>query len=102
MAERFSHGGPDNPNGRRRLRRSTLLPLVLLLYLGFMASIGYKDYAAGKTSAAYFFGIIGATLVVIVALHFFLKKKEKLRDQRLADIEKSGNLRDEKDSEHSA
>lgn len=79
------------PQGKRRLRRSTLLPLVLLLYLGFMASIGYKDYAAGRSSTAYYFGIIGATLAAIVALHFFLKKKERLRDQRQADLEDRDN-----------
>lgn len=67
---------------RKRIKRSTLVPLLLAAYLGVMARIGWPEYASGKTSALYYFGIIAATLVVIVLLHFNLKRREALREQR--------------------
>lgn len=65
-----------------KIRRSTLIPILLLIYLTVMASIGWKQYALGAVTATYYFGIIAATLVVIVMLHFNLRKREKLRDER--------------------
>lgn len=63
-----------------KIKRSTLIPAVLLVYLAVMAGIGYPEYAAGRTSALYYFGIIAITLVVLVLLHFSLKRREKYRD----------------------
>ncbi len=51
-----------------------------------MASIGYKEYDAGHMSAKYYFGIIGITLVIIVLLHFNLKRRERLRKEREDDL----------------
>lgn len=67
---------------RKRIPKSTFLPLILLIYLAVMSCFGYREYSAGKMSAAYFFGIIAATLIVIVLLHIFLKKREKYRNSR--------------------
>lgn len=66
----------------RKLKRSTLLPILLLIYLGVMACIGWPEYAAGRSSALYYWGIIASTLIVIVLLHFNLKRRERLRAQR--------------------
>lgn len=66
----------------RKLKRSTLLPILLLIYLAVMACIGWPEYAAGRSSALYYWGIIAATLAVIVLLHFNLKRRERLRAQR--------------------
>lgn len=63
-----------------KIKRSTLIPAVLLVYLAVMAAIGYPEYAAGRTSALYYFGIIAITLVVLVLLHFSLRRREKYRD----------------------
>lgn len=73
-------------NNRKRIPRSTLIPALLVIYLAVMARIGWPEYAAGRTSALYYFGIIAATLAVIVLLHFNLKKRDKLRAEREADI----------------
>ena len=73
------------------MKRSTIIPLVLAIYLAVMASIGWKDYSAGRMSATYYFGIIGITLVVLVLLHFNLKRRERLRRERLDDIAKNEN-----------
>lgn len=61
----------------RRIKRSTFLPILLVAYLGVMAYIGRGELKAGNY--AYYFTIIGFTLVFIVLLHFFLKKREKGR-----------------------
>lgn len=58
------------------------MPLLLVCYLGVMAYIGWPEYASGRTSALYYFGIIGVTLLVIVLLHFNLRIREKRRNQR--------------------
>lgn len=68
------------------MKKSILIPLVLLAYLGVMSYIGYGDYAAGRMSALYYFGVIGVTLLVIILLHFFIKKRERMRRERLDDM----------------
>ncbi len=71
-----------------KLQRSTVIPCLLLIYLGVMACIGYPEYAAGRTSALEYFGIIAVTIAVIVLLHFNLKRRDRLRRERLDDIER--------------
>lgn len=66
--------------------RSTIIPLLLLIYLAVMACIGYPEFASGKTSALYYFGIIAVTLLCIVLVHFNLKRRERLKRQRQKDL----------------
>lgn len=61
----------------KRLRRSTVLPLVLLIYLAVMAYIGRGELAAGRY--LYYFGIIGFTLLAITFLHIVLRTRERRR-----------------------
>ena len=72
-----------------KLQRSTVIPCLLLIYLGVMASIGYPEYASGRTSTLEYFGIIGVTIAVIILLHFNLKRRDRLRRERMADIEQN-------------
>lgn len=72
-----------------KAKRSTIIPLILLVYLAVMATIGWDDYAAGRNSALHYFGVITATLAIIVLLHFSLKRRERLRRERLDDIAKN-------------
>lgn len=44
-----------------------------------------------RTSALYYFGIIAITLVILVLLHFSLKRRERMRAEREADIKKNSN-----------
>ncbi len=73
------------------MKKSTVIPLVLGVYLALMASIGWPDYAAGRTSATFYFGVIIITLAILVLLHFNLKRRERLRRERLDDLAKSDN-----------
>lgn len=59
----------------KKIKRSTFLPVLLLMYLGVMAYIGRGELKAGNYT--YYFTIIGLTLVFIFLLHLFLKKREK-------------------------
>ena len=72
------------------MKKSTVIPLVLGVYLAVMASIGWPDYAAGRTSATFYFGVI-ITMAILVLLHFNLKRRERLRRERLDDLAKSDN-----------
>lgn len=69
------------------MKRSTLIPLFLLLYLCFMAIyFGYPSYLEGNVSLTDLVGISGTTLFAIVMLHFSLKKRERLRRERENDM----------------
>ncbi|MCI8998123.1 MAG: hypothetical protein HFJ95_03905 [Muribaculaceae bacterium] len=62
-----------------KLQRSTVIPLLLLAYLGVMSYIGFPEYRQGHY--LYYFGVIGVTLIIIGILHLFLKKRERLRHE---------------------
>lgn len=62
------------------MKKSTYIPLILLVYLGVMSYIGRDEFFAGNY--LYYFGIIGITLLCIILLHFFMKKRDKLRRER--------------------
>lgn len=72
-----------------KVKRSVLIPAVLLVYLVVMACIGYPEYAAGRTSALYYFGVIAITLVVLVLLYFSLRRRECYREEREKDMQSS-------------
>lgn len=63
-----------------KFRLSTLIPVILLIYLGVMSYIGFPEFENGNY--LYYFGVIGITLVIIVILHFYLKRREELRRNR--------------------
>ena len=60
-----------------KLRRSTIIPLVLLIYLAIMCWIGRGELAAGNY--LYYFGIVGVTLIAIGLLHLTLRQRERQR-----------------------
>lgn len=60
-------------------RRSTVIPALLLVYLAVMCYIGRGELERGNY--AYYFGIIAATLLCIVLLHFTLRKRERDREK---------------------
>jgi hypothetical protein len=62
-------------------KRSTIIPLLLAIYLIVMAYIGWPAFASGQTSALQYFGTIGATSLILVLLHFTLKKRENNKNQ---------------------
>ena len=72
-----------------KIKRSILIPALLLVYLGVMSVMGWKKYATGDMSATEYFGVIALTLAAIVLLYFNLKRRERMRAERLADIERN-------------
>ena len=74
-----------------KIKKSTIVPLLLLAYLAFMAYIGLPHLQAGRY--AYYFGIIAITLAIIVALHFTLKYREK--QKAMSDTKKKADSRPE-------
>ena len=72
-----------------KLTRPVVIPLILLVYLAVMAFLGLDGLRTGQTSLFQYVATIVITLGIIVLLHFYLKKRERLRRQRLNDIQKS-------------
>lgn len=62
------------------MKRSTLIPVILLVYLTIMAYIGLDVYHEGRRLL--YVGVIAVTLVVIVVLRYSLKRQERLRHER--------------------
>lgn len=79
-----------------KIPKSTLIPSLLLIYLAVMSYIGYGAYKRGEFSATYYFGTIIATILVIILLHFSLKRREKLRRERENDLKNKPDKKDYK------
>ena len=60
----------------KKLKRSTVIPLCLLIYLAVMAWMGRARLADGEY----------LSLLIILALYWSLRRKEKLREQHDEDI----------------
>lgn len=73
----------------KRIPRHIAVPALLLVYLAVMAVIGIDGLRSGQTTLTQYVGTIAATLLVIALLYFFMKKRDKLRRERLDDIEKN-------------
>ena len=69
-----------------KLKRSTVIPVILLIYLAVMVVLGWPDYVRGATSPALYFGGTALTIGVIILLHFNLKKREEYRKRRQDDM----------------
>lgn len=61
------------------MKRSTVIPLILLVYLAVMSYMGRGEFLAGNY--LFYFGIIGATLLIIWLLHINLKMRDKKREE---------------------
>lgn len=79
---------------------------MLCLYLAFMAYYARGMFFNGEYLR--YFGTLAVTLVIIIALHFSLKKKEKMRQKKedelnygtYADEEKKKNSEDNSSSDN--
>lgn len=66
-----------------KIKKSTYLPAILLVYLLVMAYIGLPQLQRGEYLQ--YFSVFGISLAVIILLHFSLKRKERLRKFREGD-----------------
>ena len=62
---------------KKKSRRHIIIPLLLLVYLVFMAYFTYPGTDNPELSLTQYCITIGITLVVIVAAFFFIRKKEE-------------------------
>lgn len=65
---------------KTKIKKSTYLPAILLVYLLCMAYIG-KDILL-KGDYLYYFSVFGLSLIIIILLHFSLKKKKKRDEEK--------------------
>lgn len=64
-----------------KLRKSVILTSVITIYFIFMMIIFGKDILAQGKQFQFYATCIAETLIII-ALYFFLRKKEKYKDRR--------------------
>lgn len=62
------------------MKKYNLIPLLLTLWLIFMARVGWPHYVSGYYSPLRYFGVIALTSVVIFAVRVSLKRHAKRRD----------------------
>lgn len=72
----------------RRIPRHILIPAILLVYLAIMAILGLDGLRTGATTLTQYILTIAVTLGIIVLLYFFIKKRDRLREERLRDLAK--------------
>ena len=66
--------------------RAIIVPALLLVYLAVMAYLGLDGLRSGQTSLAAYVATIVVSLGVTILLHFLLKKRERLRRERMEDL----------------
>ena len=81
----------------KRIKKSRLIPCVLLIYLAVMAYMGREKLFAGNYVE--YFGILVVTLLCILILFFTLRKQEAVRERRRRELEESEKT-DETITEH--
>ncbi|MGL5318990.1 MAG: hypothetical protein ACRC9Q_09935 [Bacteroidales bacterium] len=64
-----------------KIRKSVMLPIALLIYLGVISYMSYPEYKETQNHLEYF-GVIGGTIAIIAVLYFFLRKRERLSDHK--------------------
>jgi hypothetical protein len=72
---------------KKKSKKHIITPLVLLVYLASMAWYFYPGANHPELSLKQYYITIGVTLGLIIALVFFLRKKEEYR-QKYKDPEK--------------
>ena len=65
---------------KNRFKRSTILPLALLIYLAVLAWIARGRFYNGDY--LYYFGVIGGSLIIIGLLYIVLRKRDRLRQEQ--------------------
>ena len=66
---------------QNKFKKSTIIPFALTVYLAIMAYYGRSMYFTGEKLQ--YFGVIGITSIIIIILHFSLKKKEQVKEQNI-------------------
>lgn len=64
---------------KRKIRWSTVIPLLLTVYLAVMVALGWESYKIGATSGLLYFGGTAVVAACIICLHRLLKAKEDAR-----------------------
>ena len=77
------------------MKKRNIITIILLIYLGIMAYIGWPNYIDEGRYWEYA-GIIAGTLVAIFALRYVQGKKDKMRNYYKEESEKKTHNTDSK------
>lgn len=81
----------------KKTNKTTLLPAALLVYLAVMAYVGRSHLKAGNYT--FYFGVLGASLLIIAILYWVLRKRDKIRQERDKRISESYTTYNEDDNQ---
>ncbi len=70
-------------------KRHIIIPALLFVYLGIVAFFSYENVQTGEVSMNEYILTIVGTLLIIVVLFFVLRRRDKLRQERLNDLNKN-------------
>lgn len=66
------------------MKKYILLPIALLIYLAFIAYFSYPGRSVdGGVGYTQYYITIGVTVLIIIALSFFLRKKEQNKKKHI-------------------
>lgn len=65
----------------KKVKKSTLIPSLLLLYLAVMSVIGYRSMREGAITPLFYALVIAGTLLCIAGVHFSMKHREKIHEK---------------------
>ena len=91
LIPKYHPTGMTSPK-KKYSRRTIVVPLALLVYLAVLAWMGRGHLVSGHH--LYYFGVIGASLLIILVLFFVLRWRDRIRQR--SDIEDYGTYKDEK------
>lgn len=74
-----------------KVPRYVIAPTALVVYLAGMAWWCYPATERGQLSKSQFWATVAVTGAVIIALFFIGRRRDKLRRERLDDIENNSN-----------
>lgn len=82
------------------MKKTTVIPLLLLIYLIVMSCIGFKSYSAGIITPWEYWGLIALTLLCIALLRRNLLRREKARLRREQEQTNNCEIKQEKEQEN--
>ncbi len=73
-------------------KRTIIMPIVLAIYLAVMSYIGYGGVERGEMPMLQYVLTVLGSAVVVEALYFVLRRREKLRREREEDMKHNSKV----------
>ncbi len=65
----------------RRIKKSTLIPPILLAYLAVMSVFGFRSMQDGLITPLYYGLVIAGSLACIAGAYLLMRRREKMQEK---------------------